>query len=172
MLSGIFKNKKLLLIGGGMLLFLMAYQFAFKKTIEAVKLNSQLKQDQKTDKYLQYNPDYSNRKNKVLDEIINTYKVDSIKYQDQFWISVSDVLSDKNIGLIYTSTTPAEQENHSNILRKNIKLKGNFLVLTALLDSLESRKSIGNVSSLIMRKERVGEGDRILLQVHFAAIPK
>src|SRR5579863_7541671 len=79
------------LVAASILLLLIAYQFAFKKTIEAWQLHRDLKRQVQQSGDISVQPGYLERKQRNLDKIISLYQADSVNFRSNNLSTISSV---------------------------------------------------------------------------------
>src|ERR1700750_1389107 len=88
-------KKDYLLITSAILLLLVCYQFAFKKTINEWQNYTQLQQKIAHTNALSIQPSYLKRKNENLDKILSLYKTDTVEFRSNS-INKIAIIADKN----------------------------------------------------------------------------
>lgn len=153
-------KKEYLLIVGGLLLFLLCYQLAFKDTIAAWQLNRELTGQLLQDHDLGYQPEYLERKSRNLDTILNIYRSDTVLFRNNT-ISRIAALADKNqVKLTEVPIQEAMYHTDRTIIQK-LSFEGDFFALNSFLNQLESISGAGVPRSVVFRSSRKeGEPDR------------
>ncbi|MFD2162284.1 hypothetical protein ACFSJU_07755 [Paradesertivirga mongoliensis] len=169
-----YHTKNRILLAGALILALLSWNLAFRKTYDAMSLNSELvsKVEQKND--LSVNPDYLNRKQQVLNQVVRQYTLDSAEWSSDFWLKVSKAAALKDVSVNYNpSATKALSDSASQIAKQDIAFKGEFKKLVTLLDSLERMKGAGLVASSKFVKEKklnMAQSESLYLRTSFAII--
>jgi len=146
MLKKIPVKNEYLLIAGTVLLLFVSYQLAFKKTIAAWQVNSNLEKKLSQSNDIAIQPDYLERKNKNLDKLIGLYKADTTALRNNL-INVVSLLADKeNVKL---SEVPVQDiANISNhFIIERLRFEGDYFSLMKLSDRLQKENGIGMVRS-------------------------
>lgn len=146
MFKRIVQQKEFLFFSGMVLMAIIGYQLAFKRTIEAWQLNHKLKDQLSASTNLSYQPDYQKRKNANLDKVIRRYQADTLILRSNSIAVVANVASKYNVRL---SELPVQGEspNEESFMIQKITFEGDFYSLTKTLHELQSTKDIGIVSS-------------------------
>jgi len=144
MLKQLLFKKEYLLVAASLILVLLCYQLAFKKTIEAWQLNKSLKTQliQSTD--VSYQPEYQERKNNNLEKIIKLYKVDTVDFRSNIISVISAIAAKENVKLIEVPTQELSYHTAHLIVQK-LKLEGDYFSLIKALNLLQQTKGIGAV---------------------------
>jgi hypothetical protein len=174
-LSYSYKNK--LLIFGMILLLLLSWNLALKKTYEAILLNRQLSKANQEANNLSSNPEYLKRKAVALTHILNRYQVDSSEWKNGFWLNVSAVVANRGLEVIYQpEKNSLVRDSASTELKQSIQFRGEFKGLVQLLDSMERSKGLGKIVSARFEKEKRDFSEtateKIILKTDFRAIQK
>jgi hypothetical protein len=168
--------KNRLLLAGAVVLTLLSWNLAFRKTYDAINLNAELnkKLDQKSD--LSVNPHYLKQKHQVLNRVLKQYTLDSAEWKNDFWLNVSRVAAHKEVSINYNpSATRALSDSVSHIAKEEIAFKSDFKKLVTLLDSLERMKGAGLISSTRFQKEKklnISEAENLYLKASFSIVQK
>ena len=140
-------KKEYLLIAASIVLLLLSYQLAFKKTIEAWQANKQLKAQITQASDLNYQPAYLERKNTNLSKIINLYKTDTISFRSIIISTISAIAEKENVKL---SEVPVQDPlfHTDKFIIQKLNFEGGFFALTKVLNQLQATKNIGMLRSL------------------------
>jgi transcriptional/translational regulatory protein YebC/TACO1 len=168
------KNK--LLISGVVLLAILSWNLAFRKTYNAIALNSELRNKMERKSDLSINPDYLKRKHQVLSQVLKHYTLDSTQWKNDFWLKVSRVAASKEVSITYNpSAYKAKGDSVSQIVKQEIAFKADFKKLVSLLDSLERIEGVGFITSSIFLKEKklnIEEAENLYLKTSFGIVQK
>ena len=149
------KNKNYLLAGICLVLVLLCWQLAFKKTFAAVALNHELELKDQDKSAMAYNPNYLEQKHKVLGQLLSRYTVDSVAWKNDFWLAISRISELNRVNVEYNPGKLKLLGDSSDVTaRQNISFEGDYGNLVRLLDSLEKTKGIGLISSLGFRTKK------------------
>ncbi|RYZ88695.1 MAG: hypothetical protein EOP04_08710 [Proteobacteria bacterium] len=151
MLKSLQLKKDYLLIGATLLLLLISYRFAFKNTIDAWEVNYQLKAQLAHSSDIGYQPEYLERKNKNLETIFKSYKVDTISFRNNAVSTISLLAEKENVKLIDVPVQDIAYLTDRSIIQK-LNFEGDFFGLTSLVNRLESTKDIGFIRSINWKK--------------------
>jgi hypothetical protein len=156
MLKGLNYHVKNRLLGvAAVLLAVLCWNLAFKKTFDSIVLNRELnrKTDQKND--LSVNTHFLKQKQEIIRKALNQYTLDSAEWRNEFWLKVSRAAASKGVGINYNPLAQRPlSDSVSSIARQEITFRGDFKRLVTLLDSLEKAGAVGFVSSSRFRKEK------------------
>ena len=141
-----FKKDYLLIIATG-LLFFISYKLAFKETYAAWDTNKQLNKQLQQNTDVSYQPQYLERKNTNLNNVINLYKVDTVTYRNNSISTISIIAEKENVKL---SGVPLQDPFYhtDNFIIQKLDFEGDFFSLTKLLYQLQQTKGIGIIRSL------------------------
>ena len=166
--------KNRLLLAGAVVLALLSWNMAFRKTYDAIVFNEDLKQKVVTKSDLSINPHYLNQKHEVLNGALSAYTLDSAEWKNEFWLKVSRIASQKEVSVIYNpSVNKARSDSAGQVAKQEIAFKGDFKKLVTLLDSLEKMKGVGFISSsrfLKEKKQNMSESEMVELKALFGII--
>ncbi|PWG78040.1 hypothetical protein DDR33_24335 [Pararcticibacter amylolyticus] len=167
--------KNRLLTAGAVVLLLLSWPLALRKTKDAIRLNHELslKSEQATD--LSYNPGYLRDKNQMLDHLVSQYRADSAGWKDELWLKASGIASARGASVAYTPGQLRVQADTSSadILRQSISFGGDYRKLVSLLDTLEKVRETGFASSAkfeTQKSRNVEESDKLYMKVVFEVI--
>lgn len=169
MLKQLSIKREYLMIAATIILLLLCYKLAFKKTIEAWQihkgLNAQL--TQATD--LSYQPAYVERKNSNLTKIINRYKTDTIAFRSNAISAISSIAEKENVKLSEVPLQDPLYHTEQFIIQK-LNFEGDFFALTKTLDQLQATVGIGMVRSasykMIISRSSTDEVKKLVLEVY------
>ena len=168
-----YRIKNRLLLAGALLLLILSWPLALRKTSDAIALNHQLSLKNEDKSNLSYNPAYLNQKGRVLEQLVARYTLDSAGWKNELWLKASGAASAKGLSVSYNPELlkALADTGNTDILRQSISFGGDYRKLVALLDTLEKMECVGFVSSA--KFERVKNmnaegGDKLHLKVVFA----
>lgn len=140
-------KKDYLLITAIGLLFFVSYKLAFKETYVAWNTNKQLKKQLQQNTDISYQPQYLERKNTNLNNVIDLYKVDTVTYRNNSISAISIIAEKENVKL---SEVPLQDPFYhtDNFIIQKLDFEGDFFALTKLLYQLEQTRGIGIIRSL------------------------
>ncbi|MDB5012818.1 MAG: hypothetical protein JWQ25_1020 [Daejeonella sp.] len=171
-----YKLKNRVLLAGTLMFLLIMYLAAIQKTVEAVKLNNDLKEKAENGNALIYNPSYLNHKKQALDHLVSVYKVSKDNWYDSFWTTVSNQAYEKGVQVIYSPVAVKETaaaDSVAGLLRQNIQFSGDFRGLVKLTQLLEQTPNNGRINSLKMvLKGREPEHKKVLMDLSVVGIQK
>jgi hypothetical protein len=164
-------KKEYLLVVAALLLLLLSYQLAFKKTIEAWRINHHLKAQlaQATDVAVQ--PGYLQRQNSNLSKIINRYKTDTVAFRSNIISNISSIAEKEHVKLIEVPVSnPAYHTDQLIIQRLNFE--GDFFALTKVFSELQSAPNIGMVRAATYKLTGLNsnEAKKLVLEVYLETV--
>ncbi len=158
MLKNILVKKEYLLIVGSVLFLIICYRFAFRNTIDAWQLHSQLARQQASATSLSFQPDYLERKANNLNTIIGLYKADTALFRSNAISAVSELAEKNEIRLVEVPTqSPQFQTDLFHIQQLNFE--GSYFGQVSFLSQLHSLRNAGVVRSLRFRLKKAQEGN-------------
>jgi hypothetical protein len=140
-------KKDYLLIGGSLLLLLLAYRMAFSKTITAWKLNRELHSKLTVAANVSYQPAYLERKRRNLDHIIELYRTDSTELRGNLLNTVASVAEKNSVKLTEVPIQDPDFQT-SDFTIERLRFEGDYFALTSTLVQLESTPNIGIIRSI------------------------
>ena len=171
MLNKLPVKKEYLLVAAAILLLLLSYRFAFKKTMEAWQINHHLKEQlvQSTDLSIQ--PAYLERQNNNLSKIIGRYKTDTVAFRNNIISSISSIAETQNVKLTEVPVTDPLYHTDQLIIQK-LSFEGDFFSLTKVLNKLQSSENIGAVRAATYRLtgQNAGEAKKLVLEVYIETV--
>ena len=143
-------KKTYVLIGASVLLLLLSYQLAFKKTVEAWQINKRLKSQLNQSADLSIQPAYLERKNNNLTKIINSYKTDTVAFRSNILSTISMIAEKENVKL---SEVPLQDPLYhtDHFIIEKLNFEGSFFALTKVLNRLLATNGIGIIRSITYR---------------------
>jgi len=150
MLKQVNIKREYLLIVASILILLLAYQLAFKKTIEAWKLHSDLKKQVTRSADAGYQPGYLERKNANLDQILQLYKADTNNYRSNVLSNISSIAERENVKLSQVPLQDAAYHTSQFVIQK-LSFEGDYFSLIRTLDRLQSTRQIGVLRCVDMK---------------------
>jgi len=162
-------NNTYLLIAATVLLLLMSYQLAFKHTLSAWQVNSDLKARLAASIQPAFEPGYLVRKSKNLAKIMELYKVDTSSLRNNFINEVSLLADRHNVKL---SGVPVQNVTDAadHFIIEKLEFDGDFFSLLKLSEAMEQQNGIGMLRSETLRLTEVRNGNdklkKIILEVY------
>jgi len=166
-------KKEYLFVASVIILLLIGYQFAFKKTLEAWQISRQLKAQIAQAADLSIQPAYLDRKNANLSKIIGFYKTDTVAFRSNMINTISSIAEKENVKLSEVPLQDPLYRSAKFIIQK-LSFEGDFFALTRVLNQLEKTKEIGVLRSVAFRKPKSNANDnnagKLALDVYLEAI--
>jgi len=161
------------LIGTGLLLLILGYLFAFKRTFEAMEINHQLKSQLSRGADISLQPAYLDRKNRNLDKIIGRYKTDTVVFRDN---TISAIAGIAEQGHVKLSEVPLQDPvlRSDKFIIQRLDFEGSFFDLLGSLSKLEQMPEIGIIRSVSFESRKVQidtiVSKKIVMQAYFEVV--
>jgi len=166
-------KKQHLLTCATIVLLLLSYQFAFKRTIEAWQINKNLKTQIARSSDLSLQPAYLERKSNNLNKILSLYKTDTVAFRSNIISTISLIAEKEGVKLSDVPLQNALYRSDKYIIQK-LSFEGGYFSLVKVLNQLQNSPGIGVVRSVTLKMQKTnskGEaGSSIVMDVYFAAI--
>ncbi len=159
------KNKNRMLIGGLLVLFLVAYQFSFSKTIIVRRSVKKLEQQTAIFKSTPVQLAKLKQREKQLDVILAANNVKGNSLQNNILKTLNELSIEDKFKIIkfeepHVYQTPATQKTTTY----DITLEGDFEALLKVIYALEQKYSFGNVVQMQFEKKKNFRTNREYLQ--------
>ncbi len=165
-------KKEYLLVAGSVILVVISYQLAFKRTIEAWQLHGRLKKELELAAGVVNQPAYLERKNYNLGQIINLYKTDTTTFRSNTISAIASIAEKENVKLSEVPTQDPIYHSDSFLVEK-LDFEGDFFALCKVFDRLESEKNIGVPRSALFKVVRFKPGEessrKLVMEIYFEA---
>jgi len=168
-----YKVRNRLLLIAWVLILLLSWPLALKKTWEEIDLNKELK-GKGEEILLSYNPNHLKEKEEVLESLLTRYTLDSAEWKNEFWMKVSGAASRSRVSVNYNpdvrSLMPAAD---SAIMNQRISFEGDYRNLVLLMDTLEKTQGVGFLRSASFKKVKSRGGeveDKLYLNLVFGVL--
>lgn len=167
-----YRKKNKLLIAIAIILFILSWKFAFKKTYDAFVLHQEFSVKAQDDNLLAFNPAYITEKSNILNKLLGKYTIDSAQWQNTFWLKASGAVSSADVKVIYQPEQKHVGDSTSALARQAISFEGNFKNLVLILDSLSKTTELGYLTAAQLRKveQRSEELQMLQLKTTFSII--
>jgi hypothetical protein len=166
-------KKEYLLIAAAIVLLLLCYQLAFKKTVAAWQIYKQLKAQIAQASDLSYQPAYLERKNSNLSKIIGRYKTDTVTFRSNTISAVSSIAEKENVKLSEVPLQDPIYHTDEFIIQK-LNFEGGFFALTKVLNRLHATAGIGVVRSATYKVTNLRSGvldtKKLVLEVYLETV--
>jgi hypothetical protein len=173
MLKQVAIKKEHLLIAASLVLLLLCYQLAFKKTVAAWQINKQLKAQIAQVADLSYQPAYLERKNNNLSKIIGRYKTDTVTFRSNTISAISSIAEKEDVKLSEVPLQDPIYHTDQFIIQK-LYFEGGFFALTKVLNRLQATNGIGVVRAATYKVTgtRPGNEDakKLVLEVYLETV--
>lgn len=166
-------KKEYLVIIATIIMLLISYQLAFKKTIEAWQLNKQLKAQLAQAADLSYQPAYLERKNSNLTHIISRYKTDTVAFRSNIISDIATIAEKENVKL---SEVPLQDPlfHTDQFIVQKLNFEGDFFALTKVFNQLQATPGIGMIRSVTYKVTGTGANTaaakKLVLEVYLETV--
>jgi len=162
-----------LLIAASILLVIISYRLAFKKTIEAWQEHSRLKKELSLSPGLDIQPAYLNRKNHNIDQIIGLYKTDTVTFRSNAISAIASIAEKEDVKLSEVPTQDPVYHTDKYIIQK-LDFEGDYFALTRMLNQLQAAKGIGMCRSatfkVLTTRTSIVEVKKLVLEVYLETV--
>ncbi|MCC8409356.1 hypothetical protein LJ707_10465 [Mucilaginibacter sp. UR6-1] len=158
-----------LLLAGGLLMLYLAYQFAFKQTLEALQANRQLHAQLESGEDLVAQPGFTKRKSLNLERALELYKVDTATFRSTL-ITTMSLLAEKHS--LRMTDIPTVADTASDSQQHRVILQGSYHNMIRFLNDAEKIKGYGQLRSVEIYSEKNSaiEKTDLKLQIYFIGI--
>ena len=143
-----YKTKNKILLGIGLLLLLIVYQLAIKKSIAAFSLNSSLKQQIEKAAGAPQKLALLEQQNLAYDAILANYKGNGSNTQQLLLSAVTGYCQENNLLLKEFPKSIFKQESEYLVETNYFVLEGGFINTLRLIHHLEQKNRIGKIASV------------------------
>jgi hypothetical protein len=168
-------KKEYLLAGAAIVLLLLGYQLAFKKTIEAWQLNHSLNQQLARSADVSSEPQYQERKNSNLGRVIDLYRADTSEFRGDMINEITKIAEKENVKL--TTVPTRDPLFHSSQFQiQKLDMEGDYFSLTKVFDLLKQAKGIGMIRSATYKSISITSAskkdEKLVLELYFIVLNK
>lgn len=150
------KHKKILSYVFAVLVFYLCYVLAFKHTLNAIKLHSELQSEKQDEQGMASSYPNLQRKNNFYREALKAYHVKSEEREQRLWQAVSgmamaqqvDISLEPQLAMAVDTTIQKE------IAEQHFNFTGNYFGLVKLLDTLHQSEGNGRIGKLKISSKR------------------
>ena len=153
------KHKKILSYVFAVLVFYLCYVLAFKHTLNAIKLHSELQGEELDEQGMASSYPNLQRKNNFYKEALKAYHVRNEEREQRLWQAVSGmaIAHQVDISLEPQLSMAVDTAIHKEIVEQHFSFTGDYFGLVKLLDTLHESRENGRVGKLkISSKHGVG----------------
>jgi hypothetical protein len=125
---------------------LLSYRLAFKHTIEAWQIHSELQAKLTRSAELSYQPGYLERKSANIDKIISQYKADTTAFRSNIINTISTIAEKENVKLTEVPVQDVSYRTNHFMIEK-LGFVGDYFSLLRLAHDLQLMGNIGIVRS-------------------------
>ena len=149
-----FKQSYLLILMSVIMAF-AAYKFAITHTLDEWRDNKKLKLQVSRQNDVADQPDYLERKNANLDEILKLYRSDTLNYRSEAITTISIIAGKYNVRLTGAPVQDKTYRTEKYLLQK-LSFAGDYFSLIRFLQQVEATGGIGKLRSCTLN----GPGSR------------
>lgn len=148
-----------MLLAVGIVLLVICYQLAFRKTIEAWQVHKQLALQLTQSSNVNFQPGYSERKTANISRILNLYKADTANFRSNIVSRISSISEKENVKL---SEVPADDPSlHNNkLIYQKLAFEGDYFSLVKTLNELQKTPEIGVIRSIDLKSAPPNDNER------------
>jgi hypothetical protein len=144
-------KREYLLVAATVIILIICYQLAFKRTIEAWQINRQLKTQMTQSSDLSIQPGYIERKNTNLSRILDLYQADTLNFRNEAVSKISSIAEAENVKL--AEVPNQDQTFHiAEFSIQRLSFEGDYSSLVKTIGDLQHAKGIGILRSAIIKK--------------------
>jgi len=166
-------KREYLLVAVSVLLLIISYRLALKKTIDAWQEHSRLKKELSQSAGIDVQPAYLDRKNHNIDQIINVYKTDTIAFRNSTISAIASIAEKENVKLSEVPTQDPIYHTDKFIIQK-LAFEGDYFALTRTLNQLQATKGIGMCRSatfkVIITRTSIEAIKKLVLEVYLETV--
>jgi len=150
MLKNLIYKKDYWLVAGTILLLVICYQLAFKKTIQAYQNHSRLQAEISQTSDVSYEPGYLQRKASNMDRILERYHMDTLALRGNTLAQIAVVAERENVKL---SEVPVQDPsfNTAHFIIQKLEFEGTYPALLKTLNNLGNMTNIGVPRSITIK---------------------
>ncbi len=173
MYQQIIQRKEFLFALACILLLMLSYQLALKKTYEAWIIHRELTARFGLQDAAVIQPAYQKRKGDNLDKIIGFYRVDSLQIRDTIINRIA--LDARKLNVELTLVPAADEEMRmENYNLQVLNFEGDYFSIVKFLARLQKTPNIGFMRSVILKSKRKETGhsmdQKIMLEIYLQGI--
>ncbi len=142
------RTQKLLLAGAILVAGYVAYQLAFRKTVELYQANQRLEERIARAQSAPAQLHYFGRRAEKMETVLSRYQSDSLRNQSYLLARVGDFCQERNILLKEFPQAVVSEQGQRTVATSIIKAEGRFADLLALTHQLEKSGWAGRVASV------------------------
>jgi hypothetical protein len=166
-------KKEYWLVAATIIVLLLSYQLAFKKTLEAWQHNTSLKHQLAQSTDLSYQPEYQERKNNNLGKIVNLYKADTLNFRSNIISIISSIAEKENVKLTEVPTQDPLYRTPQFIIQK-LNFEGDYFSLAKVLNELQRAKEIGVIRGAMYKMTALhlnaNDSKKLVLEVYLEIV--
>jgi hypothetical protein len=166
-------KKEYLLAVGAIVLLLLCYQLAFKKTMEAWQLNHSLNLQLARSVDVSSEPQYQERKNNNLSKVIELYGADTSEFRSNIIGAITQIAEKEHVKVAAVPTRDPLFHSQQFLIQK-LELEGDYFSLTKVFNLLNEARGIGVIRSATYKSGTVipgnKRGEKLILELYFIII--
>lgn len=167
-------KKEYIFISAIMILLIICYQLAFKKTIGAWQLNKRLKSQLEQSSDMSVQPGYTERKNINLDRILDLYKADTLNFRSNTISRISSVAETENVKLAEVPNRDPIYSNGQFLIQK-LDFEGDYFSLMKVFQRLGQTRDAGIIRSAVFKGRRQADNEKakkLIMELYFETTNK
>lgn len=133
------------MIAAAIFLLILGYQFAFRQTIEAWRINKELHRQLQTGEELATQPGFTKRKAVNLEHALDLYKVDTAIFRSKLITTMSSLGEKHSLRMIEIPITVVDSMQYGQ--QHRIVLEGDYLNIVRFLHDVEMLNRHGQLRS-------------------------
>ena len=153
------RKKRLLLYLIMVIVTYVSWISSFQKSISAISLNRQLKQNQREQVLPDAGLSQLNRKHIFYQKVLKGYQVRTADRENRLWQSVSGMAIACQVEIAYDKEKLRVEADTLALMKGStadrFRFSGNYHRILSLLDTMEKRSGIGRLSDLSIIKSKV-----------------
>jgi hypothetical protein len=157
-------KKEYLLLAGVLVLLLVSYQMAFKKTIALWQVHRNLTAKLALAGDVSVQPGYLKRKGGNLENILQLYRVDSTAFRNSVISSVSLIAARENVKLLEVPVEDPFYRTDRFMIQKLV-FQGDYFSLLKTLNNLQQAAAIGIIRSVALKLPERGHTGELKMPV-------
>lgn len=150
------KHKKILSYVFAVLVFYLCYVLAFKHTLNAIKLHSELASEKLDEEGMASSYPNLQRKNNFYKAALKAYHVKNEEREQRLWQSVSGMALAQQVDITLEPQLVMGGDTmlHEEIVEQHFIFNGDYFGLVKLLDTLHESRENGRVGKLKISSKR------------------
>lgn len=159
MLKNLIYKKDYWLVAAAILLLVVCYQLAFKKTVEAYQTRNRLQAQVSQVSDVSYEPGYLERKAGNIDRILARYRMDTLALRGNALAQIAVIAERENVKL---SEVPLQDPsfNTAHFIIQQLEFEGSYPALLKTFHDLENMANVGVPRSITIKTVSKNTGNK------------